>query len=63
MLHVAATIHKDDENYTNPDIFDGFRFANMDVPEGDDGKQQMVCVVSLMCDGVLIDSAPTVGFY
>jgi cytochrome P450 len=42
MLHVAATVHKDDENYTNPDIFDGFRFANMDVPEDDDGKQRMV---------------------
>lgn len=37
--------HRDEKNYTSPDIFDGFRFANMALSalsEEESAKQQMV---------------------
>lgn len=41
-LNVPTALHRDDENYSNPSIFDGFRFVDMDVSEGDRRKSQMV---------------------
>lgn len=39
---IASTIHHDKDNYANPDIFDGFRFADMGSSASDSGKYQMV---------------------
>jgi cytochrome P450 len=35
-------IHHDRNNYTNPDVFDGFRFANMSMSAGESGRHQLV---------------------
>jgi len=39
---IASTIHHDKDSYANPDIFDGFRFADMGSSASDSGKYQMV---------------------
>lgn len=42
-LTIAAySIHHDSEHYPNPDVFDGFRFANSET----DGQNQLVCSCS-----------------
>lgn len=38
----ATAVHQDEDNYTNPEVFDGFRFVGMEESEGDNGKHQMV---------------------
>jgi cytochrome P450 len=41
--------HRDEQNYTSPDIFDGFRFANMELSalsEEESAKQQMVATTA-----------------
>jgi hypothetical protein len=40
---VAMTAtHHDEENYSHPEIFDGFRFAESGVLDGDSSRHQMV---------------------
>jgi len=41
-ISIATEMHHDENNYANPDIFDGFRFADMGLSAGDSGKYQMV---------------------
>jgi len=41
-VSIAAEMHRDENNYANPEIFDGFRFADMGLSAGDSGKYQMV---------------------
>ncbi len=38
----AVPTHTDSENYTNPDIFDPFRFSEMREEEGESTKHQFV---------------------
>ncbi|KDQ57928.1 hypothetical protein JAAARDRAFT_34744 [Jaapia argillacea MUCL 33604] len=38
----AAPMHHDEGNYSDPDVFDGFRFANMREEEGEGTKHQFV---------------------
>jgi hypothetical protein len=34
--------HFEDDYFANPEVFNGFRFVDEDVPEGENGKHQMV---------------------
>lgn len=38
----ASPLHHDGDIYSNPDVFDGFRFANMRMLDGESHKNQFV---------------------
>jgi cytochrome P450 len=50
----AATLpmHRDEENYSNSNVFDGFRFADMRMSEGESVKHQFVRDTSLCISGL-----------
>ena len=41
----SSATHRDERNYPNPDVFDGFRFAKLREGEGDEtaSRYQTVC--------------------
>jgi cytochrome P450 len=50
-LYAAAfAIHRDEENYTNSNVFDGFRFADMGISGGESAKYQFVRNTSMCRD-------------
>jgi hypothetical protein len=52
---VAASqcpIHYDEENYVNAGVFDGFRFVNTKISEGESAKHQLVRDTSMPCNNV-----------
>lgn len=42
----SRAIHFDDANYSNPEEFDGFRFAHIREEEGQSAKHQMVATAT-----------------
>ena len=45
----SLPIHHDKQNYADADVFDGFRFADMRMSEGDGMKHQLVCDTYIHC--------------
>lgn len=42
----SRAIHYDSANYEHPEVFDGFRFANIREEEGEGTKHQMVATAT-----------------